>query len=242
MPCPPRGAANCCFPRETLPRYGGGEDLSGRVVWRQLHPKEPWFMFAMKSPNRALGGMASTISQVLSELEEGAAKAEELLPLIYDELRRLAAVRLAQERPGQTLQATALVHEAWLRVSGGSPQVQWQGRRHFFGAAAEAMRRILVENARRKRRLKHGGGWQRVDLENIEMPLTMPDEDLMVLDEALSNLANSHPEAAELVKLCFFAGLTQAQAAQELGISRATAERTWTFARAWLFREMKRLR
>ena len=183
--------------------------------------------------------MASTFTQVLTAVERGEARAEELLPLVYNELRHLAAAHLARERPGQTLQATALVHEAWLRLNSGA-QEQWDGRRHFFGAAAEAMRRILVENARRKRRLKHGGEWQRVDIASVELPLTMPDEELLALDEALMKLSNVHPRAGELVKLCFFTGLTQAQAAQELGISVATAERTWTFARAWLFREMKR--
>lgn len=183
--------------------------------------------------------MLSTITQVLNAVEQGEAKAEALLPLVYEDLRRLAAARLAQERPDQTLQATALVHEAWLRVN-RTGQEPWQGRRHFFGAAAEAMRRILVENARRKRRLKHGGDWQRVDLAEIELPTPMPDDELLALDEALQKLSAANPRAAELVKLCFFTGLTQAEAARELGISVATAERTWTFARAWLFREMKR--
>ena len=165
--------------------------------------------------------------------------AEKLLPLVYEELRRVAAARLAQERPGQTLQATALVHEAWLRVtSAGQPQ--WQGRRHFFGAAAEAMRRILVENARRKRSLRHGGELQRVDIAEVELASPMPDDKLLALDEALDKLAEVNPRAAELVKLCFFTGLTQEQAAEQIGVSVATAERTWTFARAWLVREIKK--
>ena len=179
-----------------------------------------------------------SLTQVLNAVEQGEATAEELLPLVYDELRSLAAARLAQERPGQTLQATALVHEAWLRLK-PEEERQWQGRRHFFGAAAEAMRRILVENARRKRRLKHGGGLQRADFAEIELSIPMPDEELLALEEALDKLSRAHARAAELVKLCFFTGLTQAQAAAELDISVATAERTWTFARAWLFREMK---
>ena len=183
----------------------------------------------------------STLTQVLNRVEQGEAKAGELLPLVYDELRRVAAARLAQERPGQTLQATALVHEAWLRLNCDG-QDQWQGRRHFFGAAAEAMRRILVERARRKRCAKYGGEWQRVDMDDVELPVTMPDEQLLVLDEALAKLSTSDPRAAELVKLCFFTGLTQAQAAREMGISVATAERVWAFARAWLFREMKRVK
>ena len=178
------------------------------------------------------------ITQILDALENGEAKAEELLPLVYEELRRVAAARLAQERPGQTLQATALVHEAWLRVtSAGQPQ--WQGRRHFFSAAAEAMRRILVENARRKRSLRHGGELQRVDIAEVELASPMPDDKLLAMDEALDKLAGVNPRAAELVKLCFFTGLTQEQAAEQIGVSVATAERTWTFARAWLVREIK---
>lgn len=183
----------------------------------------------------------NSLTQVLNAVEQGEAKAEELLPLVYEELRCLAAARLARERAGQTLQPTALVHEAWLRL-GKSLQTQWQGRRHFFGAAAEAMRRILIENARRKRSLKHGGEWERVEISGLDLAAPMPAEELLALDEALGKLATVNPRAAELVKLCFFTGLTQAQAAQELGISVATAERTWTFARAWLFRELKQLR
>ena len=180
------------------------------------------------------------LTQMLTAIERGEpCAAENLLPLVYEELRRVAAARLAQERPGQTLQATALVHEAWLRVT--SPgQPQWQGRRHFFGAAAEAMRRILVENARRKMRLRHGGELQRVDIVEVELANPMPDDELLALDEALDKLTEENPRAAELVKLCFFTGLTQEQAAQQIGVSVATAERTWTFARAWLFQEIKK--
>jgi RNA polymerase sigma factor (TIGR02999 family) len=165
--------------------------------------------------------------------------AETLLPRVYAELRRLAASKLAQERPGQTLQATALVHEAWLRLQ-GDPGQCWDGRRHFFAAAAEAMRRILIDNARRKQRLKHGGQLQRVEVEEVDLPAPMPDDELLALDDALQRLEQAHPEAAQLVKLCFFVGLTQEQAAQELGISVSTLERTWAFARAWLFREIKK--
>ncbi len=165
--------------------------------------------------------------------------AETLLPLVYTELRRLAAWRLAQERPGQTLQATALVHEAYLRLV-GQDDPRWQGRRHFFAAAAEAMRRILVESVRRKNRLKHGGQLERVDIEDVDLPSPMSNDDLLALDEALQLLEQVHPQAAELVKLCFFAGLTQAQAAQELGVSVSTVERTWAFARAWLYREIQK--
>ncbi len=165
----------------------------------------------------------------------------ELFPLVYDELRRLAAMRLAQERPGQTLQATALVHEAWLRLN-STGQPRWQSRAHFFGAAAEAIRRILVENARRKSRARHGGQLQRVDVAEVELVNPMPDDELLDLNQALEKLAVSNPRGAQLVKLCFFTGLTQEQAAQELNISVATAERTWALARAWLYREMKRQR
>ena len=179
------------------------------------------------------------ITQLLGAAGCGDAKTEELLTLVYNELRRLAAARLARERPGQTLQATALVHEAWVRLAGSGPQY-WAGRRHFFSAAAEAMRRIVVENARRKRRLKHGGNWERVDVAAVELASPMPDDELLALDAALTSLAQADPEAAELVKLCFFSGLTQAEAGQELGVSAATAERTWAFARAWLFREIKK--
>jgi RNA polymerase sigma factor (TIGR02999 family) len=177
---------------------------------------------------------------ILNAAQQGDAKAaEELLPLVYDELRRLAAWRLANERPGQTLQATALVHEAYLRLV-GEKDPRWQGRRHFFGAAAEAMRRILVENARRKKRLKHGGQLERVDLEGVEIAAPLPDDELLAVDEALTRLTEADPRAAELVKLCFFVGLTQEQAASELGVSISTVERTWAFARAWLFREIQK--
>jgi RNA polymerase sigma factor (TIGR02999 family) len=176
---------------------------------------------------------------ILQAVQQGDPKAaEELLPLVYDELRRLAAWRLANEVPGQTLQATALVHEAYLRLV-GQQDARWQGRRHFFGAAAEAMRRILVENARRKKRLKHGGQWERVDLQDIEIAAPMPDEDLLAMNDALDRLAVIDSRGAELVKLCFFVGLTQEEAAQELGVSISTVERIWAFARAWLFREIQ---
>jgi len=182
----------------------------------------------------------SDVTQMLTAVECGEpGAAEELLPLVYDELRRMAAARLAQERPGQTLQATALVHEAWLRLVKAEPQ-NWDGRRHFYGAAAEAMRRILVENARRKQRLRHGGHLQRVDVAEVQLAGPLPDDQLLALDEALTRLAASHPDAAQLVQLCFFAGLTQAEAAKQLGVSVATAERTWAFARAWLFKEMRK--
>ena len=164
-----------------------------------------------------------------------------MVPLVYDELRRLAAQKMAREAPGQTLQPTALVHEAWLRL-GADAQPCWQNRAHFFAAAAEAMRRILVDSARRKQCLKHGGQLERVDLDSVELPLPIPDDELLALDEALNRLATVESRAAEVIKLCFFLGLTQEQAAKELGVSVSTAKRLWLFARAWLFREMKKTR
>lgn len=163
---------------------------------------------------------------------------EELLTHLYDELRRIAYRKLAQERPGQTLQPTALVHEAWLRL-GGSSRSDWNSRTHFFGAAAEAMRRILVESARRKHRVKHGGEYQRVEMDDLELAAPMPDAELLALDEALTQLAEIDAEAAQLVSLRFFTGLTQVQAAEEMGISRSTADRTWVFARAWLYERIQ---
>ena len=157
-----------------------------------------------------------------------------LLPLVYDELRRLAAQKLAQEKPGQTLQATALVHEAYLRLVGKGDEPPWNGRGHFFAAAAEAMRRILVENARRKRRPKHGGDRRRIELDEA-LPGAAPREDLLALDEALTRLAAQEPVKAELVKLRYFAGLSLEEAAACLSISPATAKRYWAVARAWLF-------
>jgi RNA polymerase sigma factor (TIGR02999 family) len=181
----------------------------------------------------------SDITHILDAVQAGNPRAaEDLLPLVYDELRRLAAWRLAQEKPGQTLQATALVHEAWLRIAGARDQ-QWDGKPHFFAAAAEAMRRILVENARRKQRIKHGGGCERVATDALELAGPLPDEDLLALDEALTQLAAVDTAAAELVNLRFFTGLTQAEAAAQMGISRSTADRTWVFARAWLFQRVR---
>ncbi len=184
--------------------------------------------------------LVSNLTLILNAVQQGDPRAtEELLPLVYDELRRLAAWHLANERPGQTLQATALVHEAYLRLV-GDEDARWQGRRHFFGAAAQAMRRILVESARRKKRVRHGGQLERVDIAEIEIASPMPDDDLLAMDEALDRLAGIDPRAAEVVNLCFFVGLTQEQAAKEVGVSISTLERTWAFARAWLFREIRK--
>ena len=179
------------------------------------------------------------VTQILNAIREGQPQAaEELLPLVYDELRRLAAVRIAHERPGQTLQATALVHEAYLRLVGDEPRTQWEHRGHFFAVAAEAMRRILVENARRKRRLRHGGEYQRVELAEADVVITGPADDVLALDEALQQFEHDQPRKAALVKLRYFAGLSEDDAAASLGISRATASRWWAFARAWLYERL----
>ena len=178
------------------------------------------------------------LTVILQRLEQGDPHAaHELLPLVYEELRKLAAQKMAHESPGQTLQATALVHEAWLRL-GGDDQPAWDNRGHFFAAAAEAMRRILIDNARRKQTLRHGGGAQRVNLEALELAASLDDAQLVALSEALEQLAAHDARKAELVKLRFFAGLTHEQAARVLGVSEPTVKRDWAYARAWLFREM----
>jgi RNA polymerase sigma factor (TIGR02999 family) len=183
----------------------------------------------------------SDVTQILQAIEQGDAQAaHELLPLVYQELRRLAAHKMAQEAPGHTLQPTALVHEAWLRLVPGDQQQQFASRAHFFGAAAEAMRRILVDRAREKQALKRGGDLKRVDLDAVELASPMPDDELLALDEALARLSTVDTRAAEMVKLCFFVGLTQEEAARELGISLSTAERVWGFARSWLLREVRK--
>jgi RNA polymerase sigma factor (TIGR02999 family) len=185
----------------------------------------------------------SEVTRVLLAIEQGEPSAAgELLPLVYEELRQLAAQKLAQEAPGQTLQATALVHEAYLRLVGpanegrGSAEEQhWDGRRHFFAAAAEAMRRILINRARDRGRRKRGGGWQRLRLEHIEISLAEPPDGLLDLNDAVDKLALVDPVCAELVKLRFFAGLTLDEAAETLGVVRRTADRYWAFARSWLY-------
>jgi RNA polymerase sigma factor (TIGR02999 family) len=191
----------------------------------------------------------SEVTRLVEALSRGERQAaEELLPLVYDELRRLAAQRLAQEKPGQTLEATALVHEAYMRLVGSAPasapgleKAGWEGRGHFFAAAAEAMRRILVDNARRRQSLKRGGGLARQSLDAEQLSQPEPREDLLALNEALDKLAAKDPVKAELVKLRYFAGLTGTEAAQALGISTATAERYWAYARAWLHKEITQL-
>jgi RNA polymerase sigma factor (TIGR02999 family) len=179
------------------------------------------------------------ITRILSAIEEGDPQAaEQLLPLVYDELRKLAAQKMAQEAPGQTLQATALVHEAYIRLVGGGERQHWDSRRHFFAAAAEAMRRVLVESARRKHRLKRGGAILRRDLDEVEVVCEVPRDELHDLDDALAKLAQEAPQKAKLVELRFFAGLSHEEAAHVLGISAATAKRHWRYARAWLHRQM----
>ncbi len=184
----------------------------------------------------------SEVTRILSAIERGDPRAaEQLLPLVYEELRKLAAQKLAQERPGQTLEATALVHEAYLRLTGGEEAQHWNGRGHFFAAAAEAMRRILVEQARRKGRVRHGGGRRRVDLLDAEVAAAnSDDEQILRRDESLTRLAAARPQAAELVKLRFFSGLTVEEAAPMLGLASRSARRLWVFARAWLRRDMER--
>ena len=191
----------------------------------------------------------SDVTRILSAIEGGDPQASaQLLPLVYDELRKLATQRLAEESPGQTLQPTALVHEAYLRLlasqasparEGGECSPRWDNRRHFFAAAAEAMRRILIENARRKRRLKHGGGKQRHELQADLVAAPEPDEEVIALDAALTRFAEAHPVQARLVELRYFAGLTGDEAARILGISPSTADRHWVFARAWLRRALQ---
>lgn len=183
----------------------------------------------------------SEVTRLLEAIERGdSAAAQDLLPLVYDELRGLAAYKMAHEPPGQTLQPTALVHEAWLRLAGGESSQRWQNRAHFFAAAAEAMRRILIDNARRKHALRHGGGQERINLETAEIAAPGSDEELLEVHEALDRFAQIDPTKAELVKLRYFVGLTIPEAAQVLGISEPTAKRWWAYARAWLYREIRR--
>ncbi len=184
----------------------------------------------------------SEVTRILNSLEQGnAGAAEELLPVVYNELRKLAAAKMSREAPGQTLQPTALVHDAWLRLAGNEDQ-KWNSRAHFFGAAAEAMRRILIENARRKRAARHGGGQVKLDMAEIEVAAPAKDDELLAVSDALAKFALRDRQKAELVKLRYFVGLTTAEAAEVLGISVPTADRWWNFSRAWLFEEIERSR
>ena len=180
------------------------------------------------------------VTRVLSAIEQGDPRAaEQLLPLVYDELRKLAAQRLAQEKPGQTLQATALVHEAYLRLVDVEQARHWDSRGHFFAAAAEAMRRILIDAARGKAAHKRGGAWKRMDLNQVDLATRAAPEDLLLLDDTLESLAREDPQAARLVKLRYYGGLSIEQAAEMLGLSRSTAYERWTYARAWLYSELQ---
>jgi RNA polymerase sigma factor (TIGR02999 family) len=182
----------------------------------------------------------SGLTVILNRVEQGDLRAaNELLPLVYAELRKLAAAKMANELPGQTLQPTALVHEAWLRLVGNQDQ-KWNGRGHFFGAAAEAMRRILIENARRKRAVRHGGGLAKLDINEMEVAAAAQDDELLAVHDALEKLAARDKQKAELVKLRYFVGLTTEEAAEVLGVSVPTADRWWNFSRAWLFEEIER--
>lgn len=182
------------------------------------------------------------VTRILHSIQHGDPKAaDELLPLVYGELRKLAAARMAQESPGQTLQPTALVHEAWLRLVGSDAQAnpQFDGRAHFFAAAAEAMRRILIDNARRKKAQRHGGGREHVDIHELELAANAKDDELLAVDEALEKLTSEDADLAKIVKLRFFAGLTNKEVAEVLGVSEPTVERRWVFARAWLFSQLR---
>ena len=192
-----------------------------------------------QSPEVDPQAVQGDVTRMLAALQRGDDQAtEQLLPAVYDALRRLAATKMAQENPGQTLDATALVHEAYLRLVNAQHAQRWDSRGHFYAAAAEAMRRILINRARAKGRVKHGGSRQRINLERLEVAIDTPSEDLIVLDEALDNLAKEDSVCAELVKLRYFAGLTLRDAAKSLGISRRTADRQWAYARAWLFDQL----
>jgi RNA polymerase sigma factor (TIGR02999 family) len=180
------------------------------------------------------------ITRILNKAGAGQGQAsEELLPLVYAELRQLAAARMAHEASGHTLQATALVHEAWVRLTGGTDQ-KWENRAHFFASAAEAMRRILIENARRKSRLKHGGHLKRLDITNLDLAETSPDEMILLVDEALERFKAEDPEKEKIVVMKFFGGLTNLEVAESLGVTERTVERQWAYAKAWLFRDLRK--
>jgi RNA polymerase sigma factor (TIGR02999 family) len=181
----------------------------------------------------------SDVTHILVEASRGNPQAtDELLPLVYEELRRIAAARMAQEAAGQTLQPTALVHEAWLRMVGEGART-WQNRAHFFGAASEAMRRILIDNARRKSRLKRGGDQQRIDLEEVDLAAASPDDKILLIDEALERLKAEDEEKGRIVVMKFFGGLTNQEVAQNLGVTERTVERQWAYAKAWMFRQIQ---
>jgi RNA polymerase sigma factor (TIGR02999 family) len=197
-------------------------------------------MQAIRSQSGRIGpAMTNDATSMLQAIERGdTVAAERLLALVYDELRKLAAFKMSQEAPGQTLQPTALVHEAWLRLMGNA-KPKFENRAHFFSIAAEAMRRILIDRARRKRARRHGGGFERTDFDGLDLAAPDADDELLAVHEALEKLANDHPRQAELVKLRYFAGMTNEEVASLLGISVSTAKADWVFSRAWLFKEIK---
>jgi RNA polymerase sigma factor (TIGR02999 family) len=202
-------------------------------------PRCSWKDWSCRPSSRLYAGAVNELTHILARVDQGDPKAAaELLPLVYEELRRLAAQKMAHEAAGQTLQPTALVHEAWLRLAGSHHQ-SWNSRGHFFSAAAEAMRRILIDKARRKNRLRHGQGLARVDLDRVDVAIHSDDDTLLRVDEALQKLAQEEPVKVELVKLRFFIGLSIAQAGQSLGLSESTAKRYWAYARAWLYEELR---
>jgi RNA polymerase sigma factor (TIGR02999 family) len=183
------------------------------------------------------------VTRIINAIGSGeSAEAGELLPVLYGELRRLAASRMALEPPGHTLQATALVHEAWLRLVDSGARESFANRRHFFAAASEAMRRILVESARRRRRVRHGAHLERVDIDDVELAAPFPDDELLALDDAMNRLSSAYPRAAEVVRLCYYAGFTLTEAGEVLGVSSRTVGRQWAFARAWLFKDIDNAR
>lgn len=210
---------------------------------RITHPSHPildrFKNTLLFNPLRDKERRVSDVTYILKRAQEGDPKAaEELLPLVYQELRRVAAVRMANHMGGHTLQPTALVHEAWLRLVGRDGNAEFQGRTHFFAAAAEAMRHILIDGARRKEALRHGGGQQRVDADQVDIPAPAENHELLAVNDALDRLAKADPDKAELVKLRYFVGMTLEEAAAVLGISEATAKRRWSLAKAWLFNEI----
>ena len=209
-------------------------------ILSRRHQRWSWFQAGDILRSLSLGvPLMNEVTRVLSAIEGGDPHAaEQLLPLVYQELRKLAAQKLAQEKPGQTLEATALVHEAYLRLVDVKKVQHWQSRAHFFAAAAEAMRRILIESARRKRRRKRGGNRERVDLDNAGVVSTAAPDELLIIDEAIAKLAAEDPQAAQLVRLRYFAGLSVEDAAEMCGLSRSSAYEHWSYARAWLHDEL----
>jgi RNA polymerase sigma factor (TIGR02999 family) len=220
--------------------FRGWIDLPEQCFAGSGNPRRPAYNHVVSPYPQQAGPSVTDVTRILSAIEQGdPSAAEQLLPLVYDELRKLAAQKMAQENPGHTLRATALVHEAYVRLVDVEQAQHWDSRGHFFSAAAEAMRRILVENARRKRRQKHGGGLARIDLDENELQASSSDDLVLTVDQSLDALAEQNAQAAQLVKLRYFAGLTLPQAAGALGVSPRTADRLWAYAKAWLHAELE---